>query len=161
MATIKTRENDLFRAGAVDVNLELYETIVGEAKSALGRKFLQSIDWTSIREAIARVRNNEKKFSGTDVIGKTVKLSLFLQDVQFTDGGVTAEIRLSLPIMATEEEHAKVWKELLGKIGCFGFDISIKSGEASFLVFLNREKCSVKKNGITNGKPSFVGDIAA
>ncbi|MCL4400258.1 hypothetical protein M1506_03220, partial [Patescibacteria group bacterium] len=151
--TIKSLDNDLFRAGLVDISPNLYEVIVKEAKKYLDG-FTKRLNKKSIQTAINAVRD-ERGYDGIAIIGnKNMKLSMFVESIETLFGKTTVELRLSLPIVGTVKDNREVWNKIITSARV-PKNNGIIEGELSINLTLP-EIYNVIEGRISGGKKSFL-----
>ncbi|MEK7630046.1 MAG: hypothetical protein AAB432_01540 [Patescibacteria group bacterium] len=157
MAVIRIRKNDLFRQGLVIVDGALYEIIVKSAKEKM-KKWLPKITkkfFLPLISSYVFLKDDNKIIPVIN--GRFVKLHLFIWDIQINEPqSATVFLRLSLPIIATETAHQKIWELLLEKIGLP--ETTLTNGDLCLNVVLKDANCpiEVKSSRYPNGQRTFI-----
>ncbi len=153
MAIIKPIDGDLFRAGLVEVNNELYSLVVDETRKFLGHS-INSIDKPLLMDAVKFICDS-RGHNGIAIKRKReIELSMFIENIELAFGQADIEIRLSLPIVASVEDNNLVWKFFARKIELPPRS-QVKEGELAIHFTLPTDHTVVENGKLSAGKKSF------
>ncbi len=152
MAIIKPLDGDLFRAGLVEVNNELYFLIVDETRKSF-KHLIDSIDKPLLMDTVKLICGS-RGYNGIAVKRKKeIELSMFIENIELVLDRADVEIRLSLPIVASVEDNSLVWKFFARKIKLPPRS-GVREGELAIHFTLPADR-TVVEGRLSAGKRSF------
>lgn len=158
MATIRIRQDDLFRQSLVNMTEECYGAIIAAARHH-AHTLLRTFTKRRFQSALTKYqRNGNWEKVKSRVPRGPLKLDIFVQTIETGAGSAIATVRFSLPLVAEQGAHQSIWHLLLGDGVQAPEGAQVRDGELEVRVVI-RAGGEVVEEGIGAEKHYFLAPL--